>query len=305
MPKPTQADWNAFNNTSREEKAKVLFLYLCQEKVSMEKVVSMVYNLNDPQYTKKVSRITRCYGFEGNNGGKFGKFGATYEDVLSFVNKYPDGTDYDGGETMKEYLMNLTSKRMQIKDVNSNKSQIKKISQSSVKNITKSNTDNFSLGQAAGVDLSQKKMKNNTFHFRDIWGVHGFKRLSWALISLGVSAIPFFVILFGVLFKENGGLKKGGYFDSVFEGLLNVFNGIGGAIAFFWVIPLILFLINGGGYLIYLFYKKIKKFNTVMNYIVDLIAMTIFIFLAFFSAECIIIAVYTLVRKKNRDYLKK
>ncbi len=113
MPKPTEADWNAFKSTGKEEKAKVLFLYLCQGKVSMEKVVNMVYDSSDLQKTKNVSRITRCYGFEGNNGGKFGSLGATYDDVRSFVDKYPDGTDYDGGETMKEYLIDLISKRKQ------------------------------------------------------------------------------------------------------------------------------------------------------------------------------------------------
>ncbi len=108
MPKPTQADWNAFSKSSSEEKAKVLFLYLCQEKVTMEKVVNMVYHISDPQYTKKVSRITRCYGFEGNNGGRFGKLGVTYEDVLAFVDEYPNGTDYDGGKTMEEYLLGIS-----------------------------------------------------------------------------------------------------------------------------------------------------------------------------------------------------
>ena len=106
MPAPTKNDWNSFYSESFENKVNVLFYYLCEGGYNMQEIAEQVlcdYNQHGPQ---RVSLITRCYGFGGNNGGVFRSIGASRADVAAFVRAYPNGCEYDGrGRVMRDYLL--------------------------------------------------------------------------------------------------------------------------------------------------------------------------------------------------------
>ena len=112
MAEPIDSDWMEFNSIKNEEKSKVLFAYLCNGKTNMEDVARDIYY--DANYSQRVSCITRCYGFEGRNAGRFTQIGATLDDVRAFVNQNPSGAYYDGeGRVMQEFLENRIRARHQ------------------------------------------------------------------------------------------------------------------------------------------------------------------------------------------------
>lgn len=117
MPAPTKNDWNSFHVERFETKVNVLYYYLCQGGYNMQEIAEQVLRDNNPHAAQRVSLITRCYGFGGNNGGAFRSIGATKDDVAAFVRAYPNGCGYDGtGQVMKAFLQ----KRVQTRNKNTN-----------------------------------------------------------------------------------------------------------------------------------------------------------------------------------------
>lgn len=112
MPAPTNNDWNSFRVETFENKVNVLFYYLCQGGYNMQEIATQVLRTNNQHGSQRVSLITRCYGFEGKNGGAFRTIGATREDVAAFVREYPNGCSYDGeGQVMRAYLQKRVQAR--------------------------------------------------------------------------------------------------------------------------------------------------------------------------------------------------
>ena len=89
-------EWKTFDSKSFQERAEVMYLYLV-EGHNMEVTADIYYRNNNPQYSKHVSLITRCYNFSGRNKGVFSgnRFGdlVTKDDILAFVKEYPDGIE--------------------------------------------------------------------------------------------------------------------------------------------------------------------------------------------------------------------
>lgn len=110
MGAPTDKDWESFRSTNQRDKIDALYDYVCEGSGSMQDIARRIFGSEDSSWT--VSMITRCYGFEGHNKGKFRKIGATREDVAAFVRAYPSGTEYDGkGYVMEEFLRNRVASR--------------------------------------------------------------------------------------------------------------------------------------------------------------------------------------------------
>jgi hypothetical protein len=113
MSAPTQNDKIYFKQISIEEKAAILYKYLCSGRTSMQAVASEYYNSAEKNNVMRISCITRCYDFGDRNGGKLTDIGATYDEVYKFVCKYPDGVPYvsEKGMVMRQYLTDLVAKR--------------------------------------------------------------------------------------------------------------------------------------------------------------------------------------------------
>ena len=137
MGAPTQADWMVFQSEKRQAKVGVLYEYLCVGRQNMKDVAQKVLHDYNDQAGQRVSVITRCYGFEGHNQGKFSKWGVLPEDVEAFVKKYPNGCSYDGGKTMAEFLMARVQAR---KNVKSNNSTVQKKSVNTVQKTVENTT---------------------------------------------------------------------------------------------------------------------------------------------------------------------
>jgi hypothetical protein len=114
-------EWKTFDSKSFQERAEVMYLYLV-EGHNMEVTADIYYRNNNPQYSKHVSLITRCYNFSGRNKGVFSgnRFGdlVTKDDILAFVKEYPDGIESESsikpgsGIEMEAFLKNRIEKRL-------------------------------------------------------------------------------------------------------------------------------------------------------------------------------------------------
>lgn len=104
MGRPTDNDWNLFNTVSDNTKAEVLYSYLCEGYNMQEVARNTLHDYND-MASQRVSNITRCYGFDGKNGGRYSKYNLTLKDIKGFVKKYPNGCF--SCDTMDDYVENL------------------------------------------------------------------------------------------------------------------------------------------------------------------------------------------------------
>ncbi|MBQ8316059.1 MAG: hypothetical protein IJX95_10025 [Lachnospiraceae bacterium] len=112
MSAPTENDWNYFYTESFDNKVNVLYYYLCEGSYNMQEVANRILHDYNPHAPQRVSVITRCYGFGGNNKGSLRSIGATREDVVAFVRAYPNGCYYDGkGQVMRDFLVKRGQER--------------------------------------------------------------------------------------------------------------------------------------------------------------------------------------------------
>lgn len=108
MASPTTNDWRTFETVKNKDKAAVLYAYLCQGYNMVEVAQVALHDYND-MASQRVSNITRCYGFSGQNGGRYRKYDLSLADIEGFVKKHPDGChDY---RIMDEYVKNLAESR--------------------------------------------------------------------------------------------------------------------------------------------------------------------------------------------------
>ena len=105
MSAPTDNDWASFRQEKTRDKVDVLFEYCCKGSDSMNGIAESVLGV-DGASVQRVSCITRCYDFGGNNRGIFKKMNVTRKDVEAFVKTYPDGVDYEDGRgtVMRQFL---------------------------------------------------------------------------------------------------------------------------------------------------------------------------------------------------------
>lgn len=109
MASPTMNDWRTFETVKNKDKAAVLYNYLCRSGYNMTDVAQVVWNDYNPHASQRVSNITRCYGFEDRNGGRYSRYDLSLADIEGFVKKYPDGChDY---RIMDEYVKKLAEGR--------------------------------------------------------------------------------------------------------------------------------------------------------------------------------------------------
>lgn len=116
MAKPTENDWNVFRQIPPDEKCNVLYEYLFFKGNTMKDVADMLYGSSEMNDTHRISCITRCYGFDDKNGGRFKDLeekGITSEDVMDFIQQYPYGVENDNGHgsVMREFLENRLNER--------------------------------------------------------------------------------------------------------------------------------------------------------------------------------------------------
>lgn len=108
MASPTMNDWRTFETVKNKDKAAVLYAYLCQGYNMVEVAQVALHDYND-MASQRVSNITRCYGFSGQNGGRYRKYDLSLADIEGFVKKHPDGChDY---RIMDEYVKKLAESR--------------------------------------------------------------------------------------------------------------------------------------------------------------------------------------------------
>lgn len=108
MASPTMNDWRTFETVKNKDKAAVLYAYLCQGYNMVEVAQVALHDYND-MASQRVSNITRCYGFSGQNGGRYRRYDLTLADIEGFVKKHPDGChDY---RIMDEYVKKLAESR--------------------------------------------------------------------------------------------------------------------------------------------------------------------------------------------------
>lgn len=112
MASPTMNDWRTFETVKNKDKAAVLYAYLCQGYNMVEVAQVALHDYND-MASQRVSNITRCYGFSGQNGGRYRKYDLSLADIEGFVKKHPDGChDY---RIMDEYVKKLAESRQRQK----------------------------------------------------------------------------------------------------------------------------------------------------------------------------------------------
>ncbi len=90
--------------------------------------------------------------------------------------------------------------------------------------------------------------------------------------------------------------------DSLFEKMFKIGGGIWGPIIIIWLFPLFMFLVNGGIRIFVKFYRLGKSVKEPLKTILAFIEMFVFISIAFFGGECIIILIYILVRIIKKEY---
>lgn len=113
MGMPTENDWNLFATVSNADKAAVLYAYLCEGYNMVEVAQNTLHDYND-MASQRVSNITRCYGFSGQNSGKYRKYELSKKDVEKFVKENPDGC-FDS-KIMDFYVRELYEKRQKVKN---------------------------------------------------------------------------------------------------------------------------------------------------------------------------------------------
>lgn len=120
MAKPTKNDWENFEQIPLQTKAKVLEAYLYgipgqPGKPNMETVAEYVFKKATQSEMQMISCITRCYGFEGQNGSYYKRknLNLISDDFLQFVKAYPRGcpSDYPQHEIMDEFMRGRDAKR--------------------------------------------------------------------------------------------------------------------------------------------------------------------------------------------------
>lgn len=109
----TENDLNAFYQIPADIKAKILCGYLGMRGNNMTDVAVKILHDSSPQCSQRVSVVTRVYGFDGKNSGRFyrlyepfknepGILKTMLSDFTAFVSRYPNGeTD---PATMESFL---------------------------------------------------------------------------------------------------------------------------------------------------------------------------------------------------------
>lgn len=132
MSKPTENDWESFRQVPRQTKAKILEAYLYgipdrKGKSNMEMVADYVFGKTTQSEMQFISCITRCYGFEGQNGSyyKKAKLNLVSDDFVQFVKKYPNGCpdDYPEHKIMDEFMEDRSVARNCKSEIKSNDKQ--------------------------------------------------------------------------------------------------------------------------------------------------------------------------------------
>lgn len=119
MGRPTDNDWNAFKFVSNDDKAKVLYSYLC-EGYNMNDVAKYTLGDSNDRASERVSNITRCYGFHGRNSGDYSGKDIELADIKKFVNKHPNGCD--DRKVLDDYIKKLLDDKSKKKDKEKNNS---------------------------------------------------------------------------------------------------------------------------------------------------------------------------------------
>jgi TPR repeat protein len=86
----TYNDLEALKSIQPKVRAEIMYTYLCGQGYNMQDVARIVLGDTNEQAGKRVSCVMRCYGFEGNNSGKY-KGKVTKEDILLYIQNYPNG----------------------------------------------------------------------------------------------------------------------------------------------------------------------------------------------------------------------
>ena len=117
MGAPTDNDFNVFYSIKDSDKFRIVKGYLWLNN-TMSEVGREVFPYDeDRSAQEKVSVVTRCYGFGGENHGVFRRWGIADtvkdSDIKSFISKYPNGCRYDdNGTEMFRFLKQSIDKRL-------------------------------------------------------------------------------------------------------------------------------------------------------------------------------------------------